>query len=65
MEKGKVSIDVDINTGRLQSKPRAITKHTEALVNELDEIDKDRCPEYSEAIQCSKINPTIETNGRV
>ncbi|PJN92066.1 hypothetical protein, partial [Bacillus sp. mrc49] len=28
---------------RLQQKLRAIAKHTEALANELDEIDKDRC----------------------
>ncbi|MGG0284113.1 hypothetical protein ABEY41_03080 [Peribacillus butanolivorans] len=64
MEKGKVSIDVDKNKGRLQSKLRAIANHTEALPNELDEIDKDTCPEYREALDaqrlCNKINRTID-----
>lgn len=40
MTKGKVSIDVDLHTDKLQLKLRAIAKHTAALADELDEIDK-------------------------
>ena len=45
MTKGKVSIDVDMHTDKLQLKLRAIAKHTAALADELDEIDKSICPE--------------------
>lgn len=34
----------DINTSLLERKLRAIAKHTEALANELREIDQDECP---------------------
>lgn len=34
-----LSISVDMNTANLQRKLRAIAKHTEALADELDEID--------------------------
>lgn len=40
MAKGKLNIAVDMEADRLQWKLRAIAKHTEALANELDEIDK-------------------------
>lgn len=40
MSKHNMTIEVDANTVVLQRKLRAIAKHTEALANELDEIDK-------------------------
>lgn len=49
-KKSKVSIAVDMNTDSMQRKLRAISKHTEALANELEEIDKDRCPVCGVAI---------------
>ncbi|MBL3644022.1 hypothetical protein JMN23_16840 [Bacillus sp. RHFB] len=55
MEKGKVSIAVNMNTDRLQRKLRAISKHTEALVNELDEIDKDVCQVCGEVMEASTL----------
>lgn len=41
VEKNKknLNIDINLNTNTLQRKLRVIAKHTEALANELDEID--------------------------
>ena len=38
-ERKPLSISVEMNTDKLQLKLRAIAKHTEALVDELDRID--------------------------
>ncbi|MFJ7831788.1 hypothetical protein ACIQXU_16375 [Peribacillus sp. NPDC097284] len=51
MAKGKVSIDVDMHTDKLQLKLRAISKHTAALADELDEIDKSICPECGDLME--------------
>lgn len=56
MEKGQVSITVGMDTDKLQQKLRAIAKHTEALANELDEIDKAGRPEDEEIIDKTTIN---------
>ena len=46
MVKGNVSIDVDMKTDTLQLKLRVIARHTAALADELDKIDKYIiCPE--------------------
>ncbi|QJX63056.1 hypothetical protein HLK66_16270 [Niallia circulans] len=39
-----LAIEVTADTNNLSAKLRAISKHTEALANELDEIDRDKCP---------------------
>lgn len=41
----KLTIDLDLNTINIQQKLRAISKHAEALADELQEIDKRVCPE--------------------
>jgi hypothetical protein len=41
MSKNKLSIEVDANSSKLARKLKAIAKHTEALANELEEIDKE------------------------
>ena len=51
MAKGKVSIDVDMHTDTLQLKLRVIARHTAALADELDKIDKYiLCPECGDLI---------------
>ncbi len=44
MKNNSVSITLDMESGKMQRKLRAITKHTEALADELREIDQDECP---------------------
>jgi transposase-like protein len=39
-----LSISVDMNSSNLVRKLKVISKHTEALANELEEIDKTTCP---------------------
>lgn len=42
---GEVSITLDMESSKMQRQLRAIAKHTEALADELLEIDQEVCPE--------------------
>ncbi|SDI18868.1 hypothetical protein SAMN05192534_12441 [Alteribacillus persepolensis] len=46
---------VDINTIVLQLKLRAVAKHSKALADELDEIDRSVCPECGERMDVNKV----------
>jgi len=44
------AIDIDLQTDKMVAKLRAIIKHTKALADELEVIDKDACPKCSGAL---------------
>lgn len=45
-----LAIEVTAETDNLSAKLRAISKHAAALANELDEIDRDKCPNCGKAM---------------
>ncbi len=45
-----LAIEVSADTDNLSAKLRAISKHAAALANELDEIDRDKCPNCGKAM---------------
>lgn len=49
-EASKLSIEVSADTNNLSAKLRAISKHAAALANELDEIDRAKCPNCGKAM---------------
>jgi transposase-like protein len=56
-----ITVDVLMNTDKLQRKLKAIAKHAEALANELDAIDKAIvCPNCGSADVCQ-----MHTNGEL
>ncbi|MFS0783563.1 hypothetical protein [Bacillus sp. 1P06AnD] len=46
-----ITIDLDINNKVMVKKLNAISKHTKALADELDQIDKSVCPECGVAME--------------
>lgn len=51
-----ITIDLDMNTNNLSAKLKAITKHAEALANELDAIDAAKCPNCGGTLDITELS---------
>jgi len=49
-----VAMGIDLDTSQFKLKLRAISKHTEALANELDAIDAAKCPNCGGTLEISE-----------
>ena len=50
----ELEVETILNTNKLQRKLEAISKHTQALVDELKEVDRLACPECGSELEESK-----------
>ena len=58
-----ISITLDMESGKMQRQLRAIAKHTEALADELNGIDKEVCPKCGSSDV--EVERALAFNGKV